>query len=78
MFSIDSAELSVAGCASWTYFLEAAQPYSRPPYYQFSEQTLDDYQTNGGQQPAFTFLTGHGGFLQCVRPALEPQNAALT
>lgn len=44
--------------------LAASQPYARSPFYQFSEQTNDVYNDNGGTNPAFTFLTGHGGFLQ--------------
>ena len=34
------------------------------PFYQFSEQTSDNYALNGNRNPAFSFLTGHGGFLQ--------------
>ena len=30
----------------------------------FSEQTTDSFETNGGTNPAYTFLTGHGGYLQ--------------
>ncbi|GAA5861901.1 hypothetical protein JCM8547_008590 [Rhodosporidiobolus lusitaniae] len=66
MFSIIAAQLSPAGCASYSYFLQAAQPYSRLPYYQFSEQTNDVFASNNGTNPAFTFLTGHGGFLQTL------------
>ncbi|GAA5906847.1 hypothetical protein JCM6882_006845 [Rhodosporidiobolus microsporus] len=65
-YSIVAAELSPVGCASWSYFIQSAQPYSRAPYYQFSEQTTDLYVENGGTNPAFTFLTGHGGFLQTL------------
>lgn len=64
MFAIGALDLSPRGCASWTYFIYASQPYLREPYYQFSEQILDDIYTNGNTNPAFTFLTGHGGFLQ--------------
>ncbi|GAA6008844.1 hypothetical protein JCM11491_003805 [Sporobolomyces phaffii] len=64
IFSIDAAELSPVGCATWSHFLGSAQPYNRLPFYQFSEQTIDVYAENGGTNPAFTFLTGHGGFLQ--------------
>ncbi|KII91942.1 carbohydrate-binding module family 32 protein [Plicaturopsis crispa FD-325 SS-3] len=64
IFSIDASALSPVGCASYTYLLAASQPYSRPPFYQFSEQTTDNDETNGGTNPAYTFLTGHGGFLQ--------------
>ncbi|BGP14872.1 hypothetical protein JCM10213_003772 [Rhodosporidiobolus nylandii] len=66
VFSIIASELSPIGCASYSYFLQSAQPYSRAPYYQFSEQTNDVYATNGGTNPAWTFLTGHGGFLQTL------------
>ncbi|GAA5893369.1 alpha,alpha-trehalase ATH1 [Sporobolomyces salmoneus] len=72
IFSIDAAELSHVGCATWSYFLGSAQPYARLPYYQFSEQTIDVYSENGGgnidggTNPAFTFLTGHGGYLQTL------------
>ncbi|GAA5985292.1 hypothetical protein JCM5350_005577 [Sporobolomyces pararoseus] len=64
IFSIDAAELSPVGCATWSYFLGSSQPYNRLPFYQFSEQTIDVYSENGKTNAAFTFLTGHGGFLQ--------------
>ncbi|KAL7271364.1 alpha,alpha-trehalase ath1 [Rhizina undulata] len=64
IFAIDAANLSPAGCATYTYLLYASQPYLRAPYYQFSEQIIDDIYVNGDTNPAFTFLTGHGGFLQ--------------
>lgn len=64
MFAINAADLSPAGCASYTYLLYASQPYLREPYYQFSEQINDNIYENGNTNPAFTFLTGHGGFLQ--------------
>ncbi|GAA6031033.1 hypothetical protein JCM8097_003971 [Rhodosporidiobolus ruineniae] len=66
VYAIIANELSPIGCASYSYFLQSAQPYSRAPYYQFSEQTNDVYATNGGTNPAYTFLTGHGGFLQTL------------
>ncbi|KAF9019821.1 glycoside hydrolase family 65 protein [Rhodocollybia butyracea] len=64
IFSIDASQLSTTGCAAYTYLLAGSQPYNRAPFYQFSEQTSDNFATNGGTNPAFTFLTGHGGFLQ--------------
>ncbi|KAA8909403.1 glycosyl hydrolase family 65 central catalytic domain-containing protein [Sphaerosporella brunnea] len=64
IFAIDALDLSPHGCASWTYFLTASQPYLREPWYQFSEQIIDDIYVNGNTNPAFPFLTGHGGFLQ--------------
>ncbi|BGP30989.1 alpha,alpha-trehalase ath1 [Rhodotorula toruloides] len=66
IFSIIAAELSPVGCASWSYFLQSSQPYARAPYYQFSEQTSDVYAENGGTNAAYTFLTGHGGYLQTL------------
>jgi hypothetical protein len=73
-FAIDSAALSTQGCATWTYLLAGSAPYVPPtnvqliqlhlPFYQFSEQTVDVFTLNGGINPAFSFLTGHGGFLQ--------------
>lgn len=62
--SIVAAELSVSGCESYTYMLGAVEPYLRAPYDQFSEQQLDEYSLNGGTNPAYTFLTGAGGYLQ--------------
>ncbi|KAK9454849.1 glycosyl hydrolase family 65 central catalytic domain-containing protein [Dipodascopsis uninucleata] len=64
IFAIDAAQLSPAGCSSYTYMLYSSQPYLRAPFYQFSEQMDDNVTTNGGTHPAFPFLTGHGGFLQ--------------
>ena len=64
MFAINALDLSPHGCASWSYTLYASQPYLREPYYQFSEQIIDDIYINGNTNPAFPFLTGHGGFLQ--------------
>ncbi|GAA5893748.1 hypothetical protein JCM8208_001234 [Rhodotorula glutinis] len=66
IYSILAAELSPIGCASYTYFLQGIQPYSRAPYYQFSEQQTDEWADNGGTNPAFTFLTGAGGYLQTL------------
>ncbi|CAD6935167.1 unnamed protein product [Tilletia controversa] len=62
--SIVAAELSVRGCESFTYLLSAVDPYIRAPYEQFSEQQVDEYASNGGTNPAYTFLTGAGGYLQ--------------
>lgn len=65
IFSIDAAQLSPIGCAAYTYLIAASQPYNRAPFYQFSEQTVDIFNV-GGFNPAFTFITGHGGFLQTL------------
>ncbi|GJJ71505.1 hypothetical protein EMPS_03855 [Entomortierella parvispora] len=64
IFSINSAQLSTQGCEAFTYLLQSSQPYTRGPFAQFSEQTTDVYADNGGTNPAYTFLTGHGGYLQ--------------
>ena len=64
MFAIGALDLSPRGCASYTYFIYASQPYLRAPFYQFSEQIVDNIYANGDTNPAFTFLTGHGGLLQ--------------
>ncbi|GAA6025861.1 hypothetical protein JCM8202_002098 [Rhodotorula sphaerocarpa] len=66
IFSVIAAQVSPVGCASWSYLLQSSVPYSRAPFYQFSEQTNDNVYTNGGQNPAYTFLTGHGGYLQTL------------
>ncbi|CAH6721681.1 cell wall acid trehalase Atc1p [[Candida] jaroonii] len=70
IFSIVSATLAESGCASQSYLHKAVQPFLRAPFAQFSEQNNDDYDTNGGFNPAFPFLTGHGGFLQSVLQGL--------
>lgn len=64
IFAIDESVLYNQGCGVYTYLNNAHQPYLRRPYYQFSEQMLDDPNINGGTKPAFPFLTGHGGYLQ--------------
>ncbi|KAI9681218.1 MAG: hypothetical protein M1817_002500 [Caeruleum heppii] len=89
ILSIDANDISLSGCSAYTYALNAFQPYSRAPWYQFSEQLVDNFTANGGTNPAFPFLTGHGGFNQIgpfgwlgmrtdrqylhVNPALPPQ-----
>ena len=89
ILSIIANEVSPSGCSAFTYALGAFQPYTRAPWYQFSEQQVDDFAQNGGTHPAFPFLTGHGGFNQIgpfgwlglrtdqaalyIDPALPPQ-----
>lgn len=63
-FSIVAATLSPSGCSAYTYSLAATQPYARAPWFQLSEQLVDNYAQNGGTHPAFPFLTAHGGSLQ--------------
>ncbi|EPS36974.1 hypothetical protein H072_9427 [Dactylellina haptotyla CBS 200.50] len=64
IYSVVSAELVDSGCQSWTHALQGSQTYLRAPWYHFSEQVDDNFYTNGGTNPAFPFLTGHGGYLQ--------------
>jgi len=61
VFSVVANEVSPSGCSSYTYDLYGSQPYARAPFYQYSEQLLDNYSTNGGTHPAYPFLTGMGG-----------------
>lgn len=66
IFAVDANALSPSGCAAYTYTLNGFLPYLREPWYQFSEQANDDVTTNGATNPAFPFLTGHGGANQVV------------
>lgn len=61
VFSIVANAFSPSGCAAWTYGVYSSHPYVRAPWFQYSEQLLDDYTTNGGTHPAYPFLTGAGG-----------------
>src|SRR3546814_19919133 len=63
-FAAAANEVSPSGCAAYTYTLKGFLPYLRGPWYQFSEQQIDDPTINGGTNPAFPFLTGHGGAMQ--------------
>lgn len=89
LYSISANALSPSGCAAYTLALNGFQPYTRAPWYQFSEQQVDNFTTNGGTNPAFPFLTGAGGWHQVgpmgwfgvrivesqliIQPALPPQ-----
>ncbi|KAF2208032.1 glycoside hydrolase family 65 protein [Cercospora zeae-maydis SCOH1-5] len=61
VFSIVANRESPSGCSSYSYDLYGSQPYTRGPWFQFSEQLIDDWTLNGGTHPAFPFLTGVGG-----------------
>lgn len=61
VFSIVANGFSPSGCSAYTYGVYASHPYIRAPWFQYSEQLLDDYTTNGGTHPAYPFLTGMGG-----------------
>ncbi|KHN93954.1 acid trehalase [Metarhizium album ARSEF 1941] len=60
-FSIIANDISPSGCSAYTYSQYSYKPYARAPFYQLSEQLIDNATTNGGTHPAFPFLTGHGG-----------------
>lgn len=61
IFSAVANEVSPSGCSAYTYGLYSFKPYTRAPFFQMSEQLIDDSTINGGTRPAFPFLTGHGG-----------------
>jgi len=60
-FAVVANEVSPSGCSSFTYNMYSSSPYARAPWYQYSEQLLDNVKANGGTHPAFPFLTGMGG-----------------
>lgn len=69
LYAIAANTLAESGCAFWTFLVKSFQPYVRAPWYQFSEQQVDrpsvkDPLTGQDINPAFPFLTGHGGLLQ--------------
>ncbi|KAE9378090.1 carbohydrate-binding module family 32 protein [Stipitochalara longipes BDJ] len=66
VFAVDANALSPSGCSAYTYTLNGFLPYLRAPWFQFSEQAIDDVALNGNTNPAFPFLTGHGGANQVV------------
>ncbi|EPS26466.1 putative alpha,alpha-trehalase [Penicillium oxalicum 114-2] len=66
IFSAVANEMSPSGCSAYIYAQNAYKPYARAPFYQMSEQQIDNATTNGGTHPAFPFLTGHGGSNQVV------------
>lgn len=66
IFSIVSAKLAQSGCTGESYLYKSVIPFLRAPFAQFLEQNNDNYIANGGTNPAFPFLTAHGGFLQAI------------
>lgn len=60
-FSVIANEISPSGCSAYTYSQYSYKPYARAPFYQLSEQLIDNSTLNGGTHPAYPFLTGHGG-----------------
>ncbi|KAK5991696.1 Acid trehalase [Cladobotryum mycophilum] len=65
-YSIVANEMSPSGCSAYTYAQYSYKPYARPPFYQLSEQRIDNTTVNGGTHAAYPFLTGHGGANQVV------------
>ncbi|KUI54260.1 Acid trehalase [Cytospora mali] len=61
VFSINANAYAPSGCSSYTYDVYSSHPYIRAPWFQYSEQLVDDYTANGGTHPAYPFLTGMGG-----------------
>lgn len=66
VFVAAAAGLLNHGCSSQSYLYKSVLPYLRAPFLQFSEQSDDNFLTNGFTQPAFPFLTGNGGYLQSI------------
>ncbi|RDW84083.1 alpha,alpha-trehalase treA [Aspergillus mulundensis] len=66
IFSIVAGAVSPSGCSAYTYHQYSYAPYARAPFFQLSEQMLDNASINGGTHPAYPFLTGHGGANQAV------------
>ncbi|SCU83630.1 LAFA_0D04720g1_1 [Lachancea sp. 'fantastica'] len=66
VFVAAAAGLLNHGCSSQSYLYKSVLPYVRAPFVQFSEQSDDNFLTNGLTQPAFPFLTGNGGYLQSI------------
>ncbi|CAR22033.1 alpha,alpha-trehalase ATH1 [Lachancea thermotolerans CBS 6340] len=66
VFVAAAAGLLNHGCSSQSYLYKSVLPYLRAPFAQFSEQSDDNFLTNGFTQPAFPFLTGNGGYLQSL------------
>ncbi|WP_378733045.1 discoidin domain-containing protein [Nocardia brasiliensis] len=64
--AIDAAAIGMPGCAADTYLERAVRPFQRAPFGQFAEArgskagALDPH----AGEPAFTFVTAAGGFLQ--------------
>lgn len=63
-FAVVANEVSPSGCSALSYHLYSSSPYARAPWYQYSEQLVDDPDVNGGTHPAFPFLTGMGGTIR--------------
>lgn len=66
IFSIVANEVSPSGCSGYTYAQYSYDPYIRAPFFQFSEQMIDNASINGGTHPAYPFVTGSGGANQVV------------
>lgn len=53
--------IAQSGCAAFTFDVQSKFPNLRAPWYQMSEQVVDDINENRGAPPAYPFLTGHWG-----------------
>ncbi|NEB79167.1 glycoside hydrolase family 65 protein [Streptomyces sp. SID14478] len=61
--AVIAAQLGAPGCQTDTYLDRSWRPFAKAPFQQFSEARGDKAGDNAAE-PAFTFLTGAGGFLQ--------------
>ncbi|KAJ5961169.1 uncharacterized protein N7479_008319 [Penicillium vulpinum] len=61
IFAVVASEMAPSGCSAYTYAQYSYKPYTRAPFFQLSEQMVDNATINGGTHPAYPFLTGHGG-----------------
>ncbi|WP_371789922.1 discoidin domain-containing protein [Streptomyces sp. NBC_01471] len=61
--AVIAAQVGAPGCQTDTYLDRAWRPFAKAPFQQFSEARGDKAGDNAGE-PAFSFLTGAGGFLQ--------------
>ncbi|GAA1358680.1 hypothetical protein GCM10009612_29420 [Streptomyces beijiangensis] len=63
--AVIAAQIGAPGCQTDTYLERSYRPFVKEPFLQFSEARGDKAGDNAGA-PAFTFLTGAGGFLQTL------------
>ncbi|MFJ6699454.1 glycosyl hydrolase family 65 protein [Streptomyces sp. NPDC091272] len=67
--AVIAAQVGADGCQTDTYLERSYRPFVKGPFLQFSEARGDKAGDNAGA-PAFTFLTGAGGFLQTLPYAI--------
>lgn len=67
---------SLSTCALWTFLLKYFLHFVRTPWYQFSEQQIDNPNVDVGSNPLkdmelrFPSMTGHGGLLEAMTAGL--------